>query len=64
MCIRDRQELDILQYARTNNSDPTSWKMAALYDSLTPAAWEAAAEPGSADADKYDRLEQLSLIHI
>lgn len=53
-----QQELDILQYARTNNIDPTSWKMAALYDSLTPAAWEAAAEPGSADADKYDRLEQ------
>lgn len=51
-----KQELDILQYARANGVEPTSWKMAALYDSLKPTAARAAAEEGSAAYQKYDQI--------
>ena len=50
------QELDILQYARSNSIEPDGWKMAALYNSLKPAAALVAAEEGSADYTKYDRI--------
>lgn len=53
-----QQELDILQYARSQGIEPDSWKMDALYKSLQPAAAKAAAEEGSDDYQKYDRLEK------
>ena len=52
------QELEILQYARENEIDPEGWQMQALYDSLTPAAAKAVAEPGADDYLKYERLEK------
>lgn len=53
-----QQELDVLQYARSAGVEANSWKMDALYKTLQPAAAKAAAEEGSADYEKYDRLEK------
>lgn len=53
-----QQELDILQYARSANIEPDGWKMDALYKTLLPAGAKSAAAEGSADYQKYDRLEQ------